>query len=309
MAYTCYNDTVFNVIVKNRKRPSRKMAFTGKKKSMRNQKTMELVLTSIFSAIIVIMAFTPLGYIPLVVINATIIHIPVIIGSLFCGPKKGAFLGFVFGLTSFIKNTIMPSSLSAFVFSPVLASSMIGPSGIFKSAFICFVPRILVGVVPYFVFLIVRKLMGDNCRNRRGAMVLNLVISILLGFGLDKFMLKAGGENASSSVCLIIAVIVAAVIFILLNRLVAGSRPSLVSFIYAGVSGAFVNTLLVMGSIFAFYKDPYAEALGISPNEVLGVIGGIISFNGVIEAIVAAVIVAGVGIVLQKVKPIGNSNK
>lgn len=64
------------------------MAFTGKKKSMRNQKTMELVLTSIFSAIIVIMAFTPLGYIPLVVINATIIHIPVIIGSLFCGPKK-----------------------------------------------------------------------------------------------------------------------------------------------------------------------------------------------------------------------------
>ena len=87
------------------------MAFTGKKKSMRNQKTMELVLTSIFSAIIVIMAFTPLGYIPLVVINATIIHIPVIIGSLFCGPKKGAFLGFVFGLTSFIKNTIMPSSL------------------------------------------------------------------------------------------------------------------------------------------------------------------------------------------------------
>ncbi len=58
---------------------------------MRNNKTAELVLTALFAAIIIIMAFTPLGYIPLVVINATIIHIPVILGSLFCGPKKGGF--------------------------------------------------------------------------------------------------------------------------------------------------------------------------------------------------------------------------
>lgn len=47
---------------------------------MRNSKTNELVLTGLFTAIIIIMAFTPLGYIPLVVINATIIHIPVILG-------------------------------------------------------------------------------------------------------------------------------------------------------------------------------------------------------------------------------------
>lgn len=67
---------------------------------MRNNKTAELVLTALFAAIIIIMAFTPLGYIPLVVINATIIHIPVILGSLFCGPKKGGFLGFIFGLTA-----------------------------------------------------------------------------------------------------------------------------------------------------------------------------------------------------------------
>ena len=107
---------------------------------MRNNKTAELVLTALFAAIIIIMAFTPLGYIPLVVINATIIHIPVILGALFCGPKKGGFLGFIFGLTSFIKNTVMPTSLSAFVFSPVLAASMVGTSGIVKSAFILAYP-------------------------------------------------------------------------------------------------------------------------------------------------------------------------
>ena len=110
---------------------------------MRNNKTAELVLTALFAAIIIIMAFTPLGYIPLVVINATIIHIPVILGALFCGPKKGGFLGFIFGLTSFIKNTVMPTSLSAFVFSPVLAASMVGTSGIVKStAYSCRNPAI-----------------------------------------------------------------------------------------------------------------------------------------------------------------------
>lgn len=271
---------------------------------MRNQKTLELVLTAIFSAIIVLMAFTPLGYIPLVVINATIIHVPVIIGSLFCGPKKGAFMGFVFGLTSFIKNTIMPSSLSAFVFSPVLASSMIGVSGIFKSAAICFIPRILVGVVPYFVFLGVRKLLGNIKENKSGALILNIVISVLLGFGLEKFMLKSAGENASATVFIVIAVVVAAALFFVLNKVVGSSKPALIAFIYAGISGAFVNTLLVMSGIYIFYKDAYANALSVNPAEVIGIIGGVISFNGVIEAIVAAVIVAGVGVVLQKVKPI-----
>ena len=50
---------------------------------MKNERTYELVLTALFTAIIVIMSFTPLAYIPLVVINATVIHIPVILGALF----------------------------------------------------------------------------------------------------------------------------------------------------------------------------------------------------------------------------------
>ena len=91
-------------------------AFTKRRKNNAQFKTNELVLTGLFTAIIIIMAFTPLGYIPLVVINATIIHIPVILGSLFCGPKKGAFLGFVFGFTSCLKATIVGGTLSSFVF-------------------------------------------------------------------------------------------------------------------------------------------------------------------------------------------------
>ena len=46
-------------------------------------KTRGLVQLAIFSAIIVVLAYTPfIGYIPLGFTRATIIHIPVIIGSL-----------------------------------------------------------------------------------------------------------------------------------------------------------------------------------------------------------------------------------
>lgn len=208
---------------------------------MREKKEIQaMVLTALFSAIIIIMAFTPLGYIPLGVINATIIQIPVVIGSLFCGPKQGAFLGFLFGFTSFLKNTIMPATISAFVFSPVLAAGMFGAKGVLYSTFICFVPRVLVGVLPYYLYK-----------------------------GMKQW-----------------------------------SKWKTVNFAVAGVIGAFTNTFLVMGSIYLLYKDAYAAAQGIDPAMVLGVIGGIIGFNGVIEAVLSGVIVSAIGIVLIKIKPI-----
>lgn len=270
---------------------------------MRNNKTAGLVLASLFTAIIIIMAFTPLGYIPLGIINATIIHIPVILGSLFCGPKKGAFLGFVFGVTSFLKNTIMPATLSAFVFSPVLASSVIGPSGIFKSAFICFVPRILVGVVPFFVYKGIKKVLSAE-NKKVGATILNVVISAFVLFGVNAFILRLVKESMSTTVVLVISVVIALVVFAVLEYTAIKKNGNMLSFVWAGATGAMVNTILVMGGIFVLYKEPYANALSIDPTAVLGVIGGVISFNGVVEAIVAAIIVSALGAVLTKIKPI-----
>lgn len=127
---------------------------------MSNKKTYEMVLTALFTAIIIMMAFVPyLGYINLVVIKATLIHVPVIIGSIMLGPKKGGLLGFVFGCTSLVNNTFNPSLLS-FAFSPFYSVGEIG--GNFYSIIICFVPRILVGVVPYFVYVGIRKLLREK---------------------------------------------------------------------------------------------------------------------------------------------------
>ena len=84
-------------------------------------KTRNLVLAAVFMAIIIIMAFTPFGYIPLGFMNATIIHVPVIIGAIILGPKYGGFLGLVFGITSLwkIRTCRMPPRLC----SPRLSKS------------------------------------------------------------------------------------------------------------------------------------------------------------------------------------------
>lgn len=71
-------------------------------------------------------------------IKATILHVPVIIGSILLGPKKGAFLGGIFGLTSLIKNTMMPSALS-FAFSPFIPVPGTDRGSLWALV-ICFVP-------------------------------------------------------------------------------------------------------------------------------------------------------------------------
>lgn len=120
-----------------------------------NDKTKNLVRLAIIIAIQLILTFTPfIGYIPLGFTRATIVHIPVIIGALLMGPRYGAILGFVFGLTSLYTNTFSPT-LTSFAFTPFY--SVDGTSGNFLSLIICFVPRILIGVVPYYVCRALKK--------------------------------------------------------------------------------------------------------------------------------------------------------
>lgn len=118
------------------------------KNKNKQDKVRDQVILALFTAIVILLAFTPIGLIDLPIIKATILHVPVIIGSVILGPKKGAFLGFVFGLTSVIKNTTAPSLLS-FAFSPFIPLPGLSKGSIL-SLVICFVPRILVGVTPYF---------------------------------------------------------------------------------------------------------------------------------------------------------------
>ncbi len=127
---------------------------------MKKTNVLSMVELALFSALIFLMAFTPfIGYIPLGFTRATIIHVPVIIGSIMLGPVRGGFLGLLFGLTSLINNTINPTATS-FVFSPFYSLGDV--HGNLLSLIICFVPRILVGVVPHFVCKWLKKSLGQS---------------------------------------------------------------------------------------------------------------------------------------------------
>jgi len=118
--------------------------------SQQSEKTRKLVYLSFLSAIILVLQFTPLGYIPIPGFNPTTLHIPVIIGAILMGPAEGAFLGFVFGITSIIQATlILP--LTAFLFSPFV------PFGSYKSVIIAIVPRVLLGIVAGYTFRLISR--------------------------------------------------------------------------------------------------------------------------------------------------------
>lgn len=130
------------------------------KKQGSRQKSRDMVQVALFAALIIVMASIPfLGYIPLGFTRATIIHIPVILGSILLGPRKGAVLGGIFGLTSLINNTFSPTATS-FVFSPFYSLGDV--HGNLASLVICLVPRILTGVIPFFVYRFLSKLLGNS---------------------------------------------------------------------------------------------------------------------------------------------------
>ena len=123
----------------------------------------KMVFTGILCGLIMIMSFIPfLGFIPLGFMNATIIQVPVVIGAIMLGPKRGAFLGLIFGLTSLWKNSTAPN-ITSFVFSPFVPvpgmeeSMPIFVGRLFKCLFICIFARVMIGVVAYYLHEFLKK--------------------------------------------------------------------------------------------------------------------------------------------------------
>ena len=112
-----------------------------------NRKKMDtryMATLAMFCGILLVMGATGIGCIPLPVIKATTMHIPVILGAVLLGPAAGAVLGGVFGLCSIWANTTSPGLL-AFAFSPFMTTE--GLPGVLKSLWIALGCRILLGVI------------------------------------------------------------------------------------------------------------------------------------------------------------------
>ena len=108
--------------------------------------TRSMVELALMSAIIIVMAMTPLGYLKTPFLSITLLTIPVAVGAIVLGPKEGAFLGGVFGATSFAQ------ALSGAGMSAILLQT--NPLGVL---FLCFVPRILEGFLCGLIARLMRR--------------------------------------------------------------------------------------------------------------------------------------------------------
>ncbi len=103
----------------------------------------QLTMIGMLSGICIFLGLTGLGFIPLPTMKATIMHIPVIIGGIVEGPIVGALVGLVFGLFSMYQNFTTPTATSFIFWNPIIA----------------IIPRILIGIVAFYVYdLIYKKL-------------------------------------------------------------------------------------------------------------------------------------------------------
>ena len=111
------------------------------------KKSSSISRVAIFFAVMITIHFTTsfiLHFVPSG-IQPTLVHIPVVIASIIYGPRIGATLGLLMGLFSLTMNTLVLTPAS-YLFSPFV------PNGNLYSLIIAIVPRILIGVTPYFVY-------------------------------------------------------------------------------------------------------------------------------------------------------------
>lgn len=126
------------------------------------QKTMDtryMAMLAMLCGVLLVMGMTGIGFIPLPVIKATTMHIPVILGAILLGPKAGAVLGAVFGLCSIWANTTTPGLLS-FAFSPFMTTE--GLVGVVKSLWIALGCRILFGALAGWLWFFFRKIFKNE---------------------------------------------------------------------------------------------------------------------------------------------------
>ena len=109
-------------------------------------RTQKMVQLAILVAIMLIFAYTPLGYLKSGPIEITFMVLPVAIGAIILGPAAGAILGGIFGVTSFIQ------CFGASSFGVLLLS--LNPIATFIT---CMVPRILCGWLSGLLFQAMQK--------------------------------------------------------------------------------------------------------------------------------------------------------
>ena len=155
-----------------------------------------MAIIGVLSAISIMLSMTPLGFIPIGPTNATIMHIPVIIGAIIEGPVVGITVGFIFGATSLLKALTMPT-ITSFAFVNPLVSVL---------------PRMLIGIVAYYVYKLTIKFTKNVFVSGWITGVIGSLVNTAVVLGMIYILYgaryaEALGESASAAKTLILTLV------------------------------------------------------------------------------------------------------
>jgi len=110
---------------------------TAKSKENTTMSTRKIVISGVLAAIAILLGVTRLGFIPVPTAagNATIMHVPAIIGGIMEGWVVGGIIGTIFGIFSFLQATVP----------------------LFKDPLVAIFPRIFIGITAYFTYVALKK--------------------------------------------------------------------------------------------------------------------------------------------------------
>lgn len=162
--------------------------------------TSQLVILGLLTAILLLMAYTPLGYLNIGPLAITFNVIPVAVAAITLGPAGGAIAGAVFGITSFLQcigiGGTSAMGVVLFGINPLLAFVQ------------RFVPRFLDGLLLGFLFQWSRKCttISISCMvTGFFSAFLNTVFfmtALVLLFGNTSYMQELmGGKNVILFIC------------------------------------------------------------------------------------------------------------
>jgi len=132
--------------------------------------TRGIVISGVLGAVAIVLGATRIGFIPMPTgINATIMHVPAIIGGILEGPLVGGLIGTIFGIFSFVTATLP----------------------IFKDPIVAIVPRIFIGIFAAWAYMAARPA-GEWWAITAAAVVGTATNTILvLGLGVARHYLPA----------------------------------------------------------------------------------------------------------------------
>lgn len=239
--------------------------------------TRKLVVTAILGALTIVLSITPVGgYIPVGPTMATILHVPVIIAAILEGPLVGGLVGLIFGGFSCARAWIAP---------------MVPTDFFFRNPLVSVVPRILIGIVAYFVYAWLKKMPRGAALATLSllwaAMTYYIVQSLIDAVGV---MQTAGGNLAAVIGNAVLLLAILALAYITLIRF--KGKP--IELVASAAFGTLTNTVLVLLGIYVFYAAQLVQVLNVDATQVGKAVLGIGVANGIPEIIIAIVLTTAV---------------